>query len=57
MPVLMGLAALIGMTPVMLFFGSGASQFGARHFVQIYPFLLVLLAMVSCDGSINSRGY
>jgi hypothetical protein len=44
-PVLIGLAALIGMTPVMLFFGSGASQFGARHFVQIYPFLLVLLAM------------
>jgi len=44
-PVLIGLAALIGMTPVMLFFGSGASQFGARHFVQIYPFLLVLMAM------------
>ena len=44
-PVLIGIAALIGMTPVMLFFGSGASQFGARHFVQIYPFLLVLMAM------------
>ena len=43
--VLMALAILIGITPVMLFFGSGASQFGARHFVQIYPFLLVLMAM------------
>jgi hypothetical protein len=42
---LIGIGALVGMTPVMLFFGSGASQFGARHFVQIYPFLLVLLAM------------
>ena len=42
---LIAIATLIGMTPVMLFFGSGASQFGARHFVQIYPFLLVLMAM------------
>lgn len=42
---LLGLAVLIGITPVMLFFGSGASQFGARHYVQIYPFLLALMAM------------
>jgi hypothetical protein len=44
-PTLLAIATLIGMTPVMLFFGSGASQFGARHYVQIYPFLLVLMAM------------
>jgi hypothetical protein len=43
--VLLALAALIGMTPSLLFFGSGASQFGARHYVQIYPFLLALVAM------------
>lgn len=42
---LLWLATLIGSTPVLLFFGSGASQFGARHFVQIYPFLLVLVVM------------
>jgi hypothetical protein len=44
-PVLMALAAFIGSIPVLLFFGSGASQFGARHYVQVYPFLLALVAM------------
>jgi hypothetical protein len=43
--VLLGLAAVIGSIPVMLFFGSGASQFGARHYVQVYPFLLALMAL------------
>jgi hypothetical protein len=42
---LVGVAALISVTPVLLFFGSGASQFGARHYVHAYPFLLALVAM------------
>ena len=44
-PALLGIGALIGMTPAMFYFGNGASQFGARHFVQVYPFLLALMAM------------
>lgn len=38
-------AALLAATPVLFYIGNGMTQFGARHFVDVFPFVLVLMAM------------
>jgi hypothetical protein len=42
---LIGLAALIAVSPDLLYFTNGAAQFGPRHYLHAFPFLLVLMAM------------
>jgi hypothetical protein len=42
---LIAAAALLAATPVLLYVGNGASQFGTRHFVHVFPFILVLMAL------------
>jgi hypothetical protein len=42
---LMGLAALVAVTPDLLYFTNGFAQFGTRHYLHAFPFLLVLMAM------------
>ena len=42
---LIAAAALLAATPVLFYVGNGASQFGTRHFVHVFPFVLVLMAM------------
>lgn len=42
---LLGIAALIAMTPSLFFFTNGFAQFGTRHYLHAFPLLLVLMAM------------
>jgi hypothetical protein len=42
---LVAAGALLAATPVLLYVGNGASQFGTRHFVQAFPFVLLLMAL------------
>jgi len=42
---LIGLAALIAIAPDLLYFTNGFAQFGTRHYLHAFPFLLVLMAM------------
>ena len=42
---LIGIAALIAMTPSLFYFTNGFAQFGTRHYLHTFPFLLVLMAM------------
>jgi hypothetical protein len=42
--VLMWLAALLTMSASLVVYASGFVQFGVRYYVQVFPFLLVLLA-------------
>ena len=42
---LVAAAALLAASPVLLYVGNGASQFGTRHFVHVFPFVLVLMAL------------
>ena len=44
MPLLL-LAALAGSLPSLTVYASGYVQFGARYYIQVYPFLLVMMAM------------
>jgi hypothetical protein len=39
------IAAIIAMTPSLFYFTNGFSQFGTRHYLHAFPFLLVLMAM------------
>jgi hypothetical protein len=43
--VLVAAGALLAATPVLFYVGNGASQFGTRHFVHTFPFVLVLMAL------------
>lgn len=43
--VLVGLAAIVTMIPSLLYFTNGFSQFGTRHYLHAFPFLLVLMAI------------
>jgi hypothetical protein len=43
--VLVAAGAIVAATPVLLYVGNGASQFGTRHFVQAFPFVLTLMAL------------
>ncbi len=45
MPCLMGVAALIAMTPSLFYFTNGFAQFGTRHYLHAFPFLLVMMAL------------
>jgi hypothetical protein len=42
---LVAAAALLASSTVLLYVGNGASQFGTRHFVHVFPFILVLMAL------------
>lgn len=41
---LVGIAALIAMTPSLFYFTNGFAQFGTRHYLHTFPFLLLLMA-------------
>ncbi len=43
--VLVALATLVVMTPSLFYVGNGSAQFGTRHYLQAFPFLLVLVAL------------
>jgi hypothetical protein len=43
--VLIGLAAIVTMIPSLLYWTNGFSQFGTRHYLHAFPFLLVLMAL------------
>lgn len=40
-----GIAALVAMVPSLFYFTNGFAQFGTRHYLHTFPFLLVLMAM------------
>jgi len=40
-----GIAALVAMGPSLFYFTNGFAQFGTRHYLHAFPFLLVLMAM------------
>lgn len=42
---LIAFATVLSAAPVLFYVGNGSSQFGTRHFVAVFPFLLVLMAM------------
>jgi hypothetical protein len=42
---LMWLAAILTMLPSLMVYASGFVQFGTRYYVQVFPFLLVLVAL------------
>ncbi len=44
-PVLMWLATLLTMSASLTVYASGFVQFGTRYYIQVFPFLLVLLAL------------
>ena len=39
------MGALIAVTPSLIFVGNGSAQFGTRHYLQAFPFLLLLMAL------------
>ena len=39
------LTALLVSIPSLLCYANGFEQFGTRHYLQVFPFLLVLMAM------------
>ncbi len=44
-PLLMLLTAFLVSIPSLLCYANGFEQFGTRHYLQVFPFLLVLMAM------------
>lgn len=42
---MIALAALVAMTPSLFYFTNGFSQFGTRHYLHAFPFLLALMAI------------
>jgi hypothetical protein len=44
-PLLMWMAAVLTMSASLLVYASGFMQFGTRYYVQVFPFLLVLIAL------------
>jgi hypothetical protein len=49
-PAAMLAAAVIAVTPSLFYFTNGFIQFGTRHYVHAFPFLLVLMALGLPDG-------
>jgi hypothetical protein len=45
--------AILSALPVLLYVGNGMTQFGTRHFVEVFPFLTVLMAM---GGELDQMG-
>ena len=41
---LIGIGTLIVATPSLFYVGNGSAQFGTRHYLQVFPFLFVLMA-------------
>ena len=44
-PLLMAVTALIVSIPSLLCYANGFAQFGTRHYLQVFPFLIVMMAM------------
>jgi hypothetical protein len=44
-PLLMMLTAFVVSIPSLLCYANGFAQFGTRHYLQVFPFLLVMIAM------------
>ena len=44
-PALMLLTAIVVSIPSLLCYANGFAQFGTRHYLQVFPFLLVMMAM------------
>jgi len=42
---MMGLAALLVSIPMLLYFANGFAQFGTRHYISAFPFLLIMMAL------------
>jgi len=45
LPLILLLAAVVGSLPSLTVYSNGLAQFGARYYVQVYPFLLVLMGL------------
>lgn len=45
--------AILSALPVLFYVGNGMTQFGARHFVEVFPFLTVLMAL---GGELDQMG-
>lgn len=43
--ILLWLCVVVGMGACLLVWANGATQFGARYWIQVYPFLFVLIAL------------
>jgi hypothetical protein len=52
-PVLMWLASILTMAASLTVYASGFIQFGTRYYVQIFPFLLVLVALGVGNGRVD----
>ena len=50
---LMAAMALLSALPVLFYVGNGMTQFGTRHFVAVFPFLVVLMAL---GGELDQMG-
>jgi hypothetical protein len=55
-PLLLLLAACFSMGPVLLWYGNGFMQFGMRFYVQVFPFLMVLMALGSQESGLDQMG-
>ena len=44
-PVLLALATAVVSIPSLMVYASGYAQFGTRYYLQVYPFLLVMMAL------------
>jgi hypothetical protein len=55
-PLLLLLAAGFCMGPVLLWYGNGFMQFGMRFYVQVFPFLIVLMALGAQELGIDQMG-
>jgi hypothetical protein len=55
-PLLVLLAAGFSMGPVLLWYGNGFEQFGMRFYVQVFPFLMVLMALGVQQLGIDQMG-
>ncbi len=45
--------AILSALPVLFYVGNGMTQFGTRHFVEVFPFLITLMAM---GGELDQMG-
>ncbi len=50
LPLLLLAAALIAMTPSLFYWTNGFAQFGTRHYLHAFPFLLAMMALGLPDG-------
>ncbi len=55
-PLLVLCAAGFSMGAVLLWYGNGFTQFGMRFYVQVFPFLLVLMAIGAQESGIDQMG-